>query len=277
MCAHYVITPEFCSPRAGWEKGRVERQIGTLRNVLFKPRPDVETLDCLNGQLAQRCLGHAREHPHPAFPEMSIFEVFACEERRCLVPGMAPFRSHAVHLTTASKTCLIRFDNNKYSVEARAVGRVVEVRAWADRVEIRLDGEVVGCHERDFGRNRVAYDVSHYIPILERKPGAIRNGAPFRAEHLPAPLAHVRAHLDSRENGGEHMVRILLQARDHGLEAVSATCAEALEAGVWSRCAPWRSRPCRAGNSAGRSCGSSFSWSSPGTPPSSASTAATGR
>ena len=129
MCAHYVITPEFCSPRAGWEKGRVERQIGTLRNVLFKPRPDVETLDCLNGQLAQQCLSHAREHPHPAFPEMSIFEVFACEERRCLVPGMAPFRGHAVHLTTASKTCLIRFDNNKYSVEARAAGRPVEVRA----------------------------------------------------------------------------------------------------------------------------------------------------
>ena len=232
MCAHYVITPEFCSPRAGWEKGRVERQIGTLRNVLFKPRPDVETLDCLNGQLAQQCLSHAREHPHPAFPEMSIFEVFACEERRCLVPGMAPFRGHAAHPTTASKTCLIRFDNNKYSVEARAAGRAVEVRAWADRVEIRLDGEVVGCHERDFGRNRVAYDVSHYIPILERKPGAIRNGAPFRAEHLPAPLAHVRARLDSRENGGEHMVRILLEARDHGLEAVAAACAEALEAGV---------------------------------------------
>ena len=71
MCAHYVITPEFCTPRSGWEKGRVERQIGTLRNVLFKPRPDVETLDCLNGQLAQRCLSHAREHPHPDFPEIS--------------------------------------------------------------------------------------------------------------------------------------------------------------------------------------------------------------
>ena len=124
------------------------------------------------------------------------------------------------------------FHGNKYSVEARAAGRPVEVRAYADRVEIRLDGEVVGCHERDFGRNRVAYDVSHYIPILERKPGAIRNGAPFRAEHLPAPLAHVRARLDGREDGGEHMVRILLEARDHGLEAVAAACAEALEAGV---------------------------------------------
>ncbi|MDE0343098.1 MAG: IS21 family transposase, partial [Deltaproteobacteria bacterium] len=130
---------------------------------------------------------------------------------------------------------IVRFaacDNNKYSVEARAAGRPVEVRALADRVEIRLDGEVVGSHARDFRRNRVAYDVRHYIPVLERKPGAIRNGAPFRAEHLPAPLARVRERLDGRENGGADMVRILLGARDHGLEAVAAACAEALAAGV---------------------------------------------
>ena len=85
MCAHYVITPEFCTPRSGWEKGRVERQIGTLRTVLFKPRPSVETLACLNGQLAQQCLSHAREHPYPDFPEMSVFEVYAREEQR--LPG----------------------------------------------------------------------------------------------------------------------------------------------------------------------------------------------
>ena len=122
MCAHYLITPEFCNPRSGWEKGRVERQIETLRNVLFKPRPDVETLDC-----PQRAAGPTMPEPCPRTPAPGLpgdFEVFAREERRCLVPGMAPIRGHAAHPTTASKTCLIRFDNNKYSVE---------VRAYADR------------------------------------------------------------------------------------------------------------------------------------------------
>ena len=132
---------------------------------------------------------------------MSVFEVFAREEQRSLVSGMTPFQGHAAHLTTASKICLIR-----------------------------LDGEVVGFHERDFRRNRVAYDVSHYIPILERKPGVIRKAAPFRAEHLPAPLAQVQARLNGREDGGEQMVRIFLEARDHGLEVVAAACAGALEA-----------------------------------------------
>ena len=46
---------------------------------------------------------------------------------------------HAVP-ASVSKTCLVRFDNNKYSVAAGAVGRPVEVRAYADRVELRQDG-----------------------------------------------------------------------------------------------------------------------------------------
>ena len=67
MCSHCLIDPEFCTPRAGWEKGRVERQVETLRNVLFKPRPAVETLDCLNGQLAQRCMSR-----RPGTPRLTL-------------------------------------------------------------------------------------------------------------------------------------------------------------------------------------------------------------
>ncbi len=232
MCSHFLIDPTFCTPEAGWEKGRVERQIGTLRQNFFLPFPECETLECLNGQLAERARRHARTHPHPEFPEMSILEVFLRAEQRCLASPMPPFRGHVPVVTKASRTCMIRFDMNWYSVDARASGRPVEGRAYADRVEVRLDGRVVADHERHFGRNRHIYDVLHFIPILERKPGALRNGAPFRAEHLPPAVAEVKARLDSREDGGKQMVRILLEARDRGLEPVAAACAEALEAGA---------------------------------------------
>ena len=234
MCSHYLIRPEFCTPRAGWEKGRVERQIGTLRRTLFLPPPEVESLDCLNGQLAERIERHARTQRHPEFQEMSILEVFLREERRCLASPAPPFRGHVPVVTKASRTCMVRFDTNWYSVEARAAGRPVEARAFADRVEVRLDGRVVADHERHFGRNRHVYDVRHFIPVLERKPGALRNGAPFRAEHLPPAVAEVKARLEAREDGGREMVRILLEARDRGLEPVAAACAEALEAGACS-------------------------------------------
>src|SRR6516164_10242858 len=74
-----------------------------------------------------------------------------------------------------SKTCLVRFDNNKYSVMAKALGRPVEVHAYADRIVIRQDGEVVAEHRRSFGRGQTIYDPWHYVPVLARKPGALRN------------------------------------------------------------------------------------------------------
>ena len=89
---------------------------------------------------------------------------------------------HGFHALPASvsKTCLVRFDNNKYSVSASAVGRPVEIHAYADRVVIRQDGRMVAEHQRSFGRGRTVYDPWHYVPVLARKPGALRNGAPFR-------------------------------------------------------------------------------------------------
>jgi hypothetical protein len=79
----------------------------------------------------------------------------------------------------------VRFDNNKYSVTASAVGRPVEVHAYADRIVIRQDGRIVAEHPRSFGRGETTYDPWHYVPVLARKPGALRNGAPFKDWVLP--------------------------------------------------------------------------------------------
>ena len=88
-----------------------------------------------------------------------------------------------------------RFDNNKYSVNASAVGRPVEIHAYADRVVIRQDGRIVGEHRRSYSRGETIYDPWHYVPVLARKPGALRNGAPFRDWVLPAALERVRRRL----------------------------------------------------------------------------------
>jgi hypothetical protein len=74
----------------------------------------------------------------------------------------------------------VRFDNNKYSVNASAVGRPVELHAYADRIVVRQDGRIVAEHRRSYGRGETIYDPWHYVPVLARKPGALRNGAPFR-------------------------------------------------------------------------------------------------
>jgi len=149
--------------------------------------------------------------------------------------GRSPSGSNRWRLDgSLSKTCLVRFDSNKYSVEASAVGRPVEIRAYAERLEIRQDGRIVGEHRRAFGRGKTVYDPWHYVPVLARKPGALRNGAPFKGWELPAPLERVRRKLKSVPDGDRQMVEILSAALTDGLPAVEVACSEALADGVHS-------------------------------------------
>ena len=106
-------------------------------------------------------------------------------ERPKLIPYAGRFDGFHAVPAAVSKTCLVRFDNNKYSVAAIAVGRPVEVHAYADRILIRQDGRIVAEHPRSFGRGQTVYDPWHYVPVLARKPGALRNGAPFKDWVLP--------------------------------------------------------------------------------------------
>jgi hypothetical protein len=133
-----------------------------------------------------------------------------------------------------SKTCLVRFDNNKYSVNARAVGRPVEIQAYADRIVIRQDGPVVAEHARRYGRGETIYDPWHYVPVLARKPGALRNGAPFKDWVLPSVLERVRRKLTGSDDRDRQMVAILAAVLTDGLPAVEAACAQATSEGVHS-------------------------------------------
>ena len=70
--------------------------------------------------------------------------------------------------------------------------------------------------------------------MLARKPGALRNGAPFKDWMLPAALDRVRRKLAGAEDGDRQMVDILTTVLSDGLPAVEAACAEALSEGVHS-------------------------------------------
>jgi len=233
MCGHYLVEPVACTPASGWEKGQVENQVGVIRRRFFVPRPRFKSYAELNAWLEDRCVAWAKMHPHPELPGQTVWEVFEAE-RPSLVPYVGPFDGFHAVPASVSKTCLVRFDNNRYSVEAKAVGRPVEIRAYAERVEFWQDGQIIGQHARAFGRNKAVYDPLHYIPVLARKPGALRNGAPFKEWDLPSAMRRVQRKLGRVPNGDRQMVEILGAVLTDGLEAVEAACAEALADGVHS-------------------------------------------
>ena len=233
MCSHYLVDPVACTPASGWEKGQVENQVGLVRERFFTPRLRVKTYDELNAWLTDKCVAYAKTHPHPERPDQTVWEVFE-EERPNLVPYRGRFDGFHALPASVSKTCLVRFDNNKYSVNASAVGRPVEIHAYADRVVIRQDGRAVAEHARHHGRGETIYDPWHYVPVLARKPGALRNGAPFKDWVLPAALERVRRKLAGSDDGDRQMVAILATVLTDGLPAVEAACAQAMSEGVHS-------------------------------------------
>ena len=233
MCGHYLVDPVACTPASGWEKGQVENQVGLVRERFFAPRIRVKSYEELNDWLLDRCVAFAKAHPHPEIQGRTVWNVFE-EERLKLVPYAGRFDGFHAVPASVSKTCLVRFDNNRYSVAAGAVGRPVEIRAYADRIELRQEGRLVGEHPRCFGRGQTIYDPWHYVPVLARKPGALRNGAPFKDWILPASLERIRRKLATASDGGRQMVDILTAVLSDGLPAVEAACEEALREGVHS-------------------------------------------
>ena len=208
MCGHYLVEPAACTPASGWEKGQVENQVGLVRERFFTPRLRFKTYEELNAWLLDQCIAYAKAHPHPEERERTVWQAFEAE-RPSLVPYAGRFDGFHAVPASVSKTCLVRFDNNKYSVAASAIGRPVEIRAYADRIELRQDGRPVGEHARCFGRDQTRFNPWHYVPVLARKPGALRNGAPFKDWVLPASLTQVWRKLAAMADGDRQMVEML--------------------------------------------------------------------
>jgi hypothetical protein len=185
----------------------------------------------LNAWLEDQCIAYAKRTKHPEFREQSIWEVFQAE-RPSLMELRGPFDGFVEKAVRASTTCLVMADHNRYSVDARAAGRMVLVRSHAERIVVLCNDETVSDHPRNFRRDQTIYDPWHYLPVLLKKPGALRNGAPFKNWELPSGLAQVRAKLTHHADGDRQFVKVLGAVPEHGLAAVETACAEALEAGL---------------------------------------------
>jgi hypothetical protein len=232
VCSHQLIEPVACTPASGWEKGQVEDRIGTMRDLLYRPKPRVSSLVELNRWLG-RSVHRLREAPHTSGVQ-GADNLGGVQGGTVEPDGIAGFDGFVEKAVRATTTCLIMTDHNHYSVDARAAGRMVLVQSHAERIVVLLDDEVVAEHPRQFRRRQIIYDPWHYLPVLMPKLAALRNGAPFKDWALPPALAQVRVKLKQRADGDQQFVKVLGAVLDHGLSAVESACAEALEAGIAS-------------------------------------------
>jgi len=216
LANHYLFEPVACTPESGWEKGQVENQVGNVREWLFTPRLRFAGFAEMNAWLATRCHELAGRR-HPAQTSRTVADCFA-EEQPLLRPVTAAFDGYVEQVLRVSGTCLVRIDRNSYSVPAQWAGKVVSARLAADTLRVVAEGQVVAEHVRRFGRDQLVCDPWHYLPVLEKKPGALRHGAPFQDWDLPAAIRAVRDRILRQPKGDRAFVELLLLAREAGLD-----------------------------------------------------------
>ena len=233
MANHYVFEPEFCNPAAGWEKGQVEKNVQDSRHQVLQGMPGFPDLATMNAWLEQRCLEVWQETPHGTLPG-TIADVWA-EERAVLMPLPPAFDGFIELSKRVSPTCLISFERNRYSVPASFANRPVSLRIYPDRLVVAAEGNILCEHGRIIQRShklppRTIYDWRHYLAVLQRKPGALRNGAPFA--ELPPAFRQLQEQMLRKPGGDREMVDILALVLQHDEQAVLTAVELALAEGV---------------------------------------------
>jgi transposase len=233
MVSHFLFEAGFCNPASGWEKGQIEKNVQDARHRLWQPTPNFPSLAALNDWLEARCLELWAGIPHSAQPG-TVAEAWR-EEAQHLMQLPRPFDGFVEYAKRVSPTCLIHLERNRYSVPASFANCPVSVRVYPERIVIAAEGQIVCEHARVFARSHdhksvTVYDWRHYLAVIQRKPGALRNGAPFA--ELPPAFRTLQQRMLKTPGGDREMVEILALVLQHDEQAVLTAVELALEAGA---------------------------------------------
>ena len=172
--------------------------MGWSRRNFMVPLPRFASLEALNGYLEQRC--RERQGDVLRGHRESIAKRLERDlEAMTALPG-APFDACHQAAGQVSSQSLVRYHNNDYSVPVAYGHRQVWVRGYVDRVVIGCAAEVIARHPRSYEGEDMVFDPIHYLPLIERKTGALDQTAPLAGWELPDAFATLRRWIERREN-----------------------------------------------------------------------------
>jgi len=226
--SHYLFTSHFCNVGRANEKGVVERLVGYVRRNFLVPVPRCSSWQALNASLLDQC--HQRLSLKAAGKDQTIGELLQQERGTFLPLPPAPFEACRVEGRKVTSLSLVRFQTNNYSVPVEYAYRNVTVKAYVDHIEICHKDAIIACHERCYEKNEFVFDPVHYLPLLQRKPGALDGALPFTSWELPGCFQTLRRYLEARNGtAGKHEYVLILQLlRDFPVSEVSRAIEKAL-------------------------------------------------
>ena len=232
--SHYLFDDRFGRPGKGNDKGKVEGLVGYARRNFLVPIPSFESFEALNVYLERCCLermdARLRGHTETIGQQME-------RDLDALLPlPDAPYDACEKQAGRVSSLSLVRYRTNDYSVPVAYGHRDVIVRGYVDRVVISCGSEVIASHPRSYERDDFVYDPIHYLPLLERKTGALDQAAPLQGWELPDEFAALRRLFESRmgRRGKREYVQVLRLLETFSQQEVADAVKDAIRLGALS-------------------------------------------
>ena len=230
--SHYLFQDRFGRPGKGNDKGKVEGLVGFIRRNFMVPMPRFASFEAFNADLKLHCferlgarlrrhgetIGERLERDRAAFLPLPPTPYDACDKR----PGRV------------SSLSLVRYKGNDYSVPVAYGYREVLIKGYVDEVVITCSAEVIARHVRSYDQEDLVFDPLHYLPLIERKIGALDQAAPLQGWELPGVFATLRRLLEARMGtaGKREYVQVLRLLESFPRHEIEAAIHHALRLGA---------------------------------------------
>ena len=145
-----------------------------------------------------------------------------------------PYDACEKRSTRATSLSIVRYRNNDYSVPVAYAHHDVLVRGYVHEVVISCGAEVIARHRRSYEREDLIFDPIHYLPLLEKKVGALDQAAPLVGWELPEAFATLRRLLEARmgKAGKREYVQVLRLLESFNADEVHSAVKDALRLGA---------------------------------------------
>ena len=234
LVSHYLFEDRFGRPGKGNDKGKVEGLVGYARRNFLVPVPSYPSFDALNAYLEERCLERLgrrlRGHDETIGQRMQ-------RDLKALLPLPAtPYDASDRHVSRVSSMSLVMYRTNDYLVPVAYGHREVLVRGYVGEVVISCGSEVIARHRRSYERDDFVFDPIHYLPLLERKVGALDQAAPLAGWELLEEYGVLRRLLESRmgRRGKREFVQVLRLMEHFRTDEVHELVSDAIRLGAIS-------------------------------------------
>ena len=230
--SHYLIRDRYGRPGKGNDKGAVEGLVGWARRTFMVPLPRFATWDDFNLWLEAQCRKRQAEILR-GHTETIGARLTRDLEAMADLPA-APFDACDQATGRVSSQALVRYKTNDYSVPVAYGHRDVWIRGYVDEVVIGCGGEIVARHRRCYDREDMIFDPVHYLPLLEKKIGALDQAAPLAEWDLPPEFQTLRRLMEARmiRAGRREYVQVLRLLETFDLDDLHAAVKTALRMGT---------------------------------------------